>query len=102
MNDFDSHQEEIRAVDVYDGDRFLLASDGLTDNVDEDWLQRIISDNRNPQVAAELLAQQAVANNAGDDVTCVLFYVQCDLFSEPPASPSLTLWSRFASLFKPS
>ncbi len=31
MSDFDSDQEEIRAVDVYDGDRYLLASDGLTD-----------------------------------------------------------------------
>jgi len=102
MKEFDSKQEEIRAVDVYDGDRFLLASDGLTDNVHEDQLRAIIQDNDNPQEAAERLSQEALANDAGDDVTCVLFYVQSDVDHPPSAkAQSSTLWRRLMSLFKP-
>lgn len=100
MSDFDSDQEEIRAIDAYSGDRYLLASDGLTDVMDEDQLLAIINKNHNPQVAAERLAQQAMANDAGDDVTCVLFYVLDDSLREPPASPSPSLWKRLTSLFK--
>jgi protein phosphatase len=101
MSDFHSDQKEIRAVDVYDGDRYLLASDGLTDVVDDDQLLAIVNENHNPQVAAERLTQRAIANDAGDDVTCVLFYVQSDLDREPPVPPIPTMWKRLASLFKP-
>jgi protein phosphatase len=102
MDDFDSNQEEIRAVDVYDGDRFLLASDGLTDAVDKQRLLEIINENDDPQAAVEELAQQAIANDAGDDVTCVVLHVQSALDREPRASAGLTLWNRLASLFKPT
>ena len=102
MKDFASNQEEIRALDVYDGDRYLLASDGLTDVVDEVRLLEIISQNNNPQMAAEMLTQEAISNDAGDDVTCVVFYVQSDLSREPPAAPTPTMWQRLISLFNPT
>ena len=66
MKEFDSNQEEIRAVDVFDGDRFLLASDGLTDNVDDDQLMAIIDEYDNPQQGADRLGQEALANDAGE------------------------------------
>ena len=99
MKDFDSNQEEIRAFDVYEGDRYLLASDGLTDVVEEDRLLEIIRQNNNPQMAAEQLTQEALTCGAGDDVTCVLFYIQSDLSHEPQAAPTLTMWQRLKSLF---
>lgn len=101
MSNFDSDQEQIRAIDVYDGDRYLLASDGLTDCVDEDRLLEIIRENDNAQTAVERLTQEALANDAGDDVTCVLFYVRSDLSREMLVSPSQSLWMRLTSLFKP-
>lgn len=101
MSDFDSDQEEIRAIDVYDGDRYLLASDGLTDVVDEDRMLAIITENHNPQQAAERLTYEAIDNDAGDDVTCVLFYIQSDLLRQPPVAPIPTIWKRLASLLKP-
>ncbi len=101
MSDFDSNREEIRAVDVYDGDRFLLASDGLTDVVEENHILEIIHKNNDPEQAAEQLTREALANDGGDDVTCVLFYVQSDFSGEPPVSPSPTILKRLKSLFKP-
>ena len=102
IKDFDSNQEKIRAIDVYQDDRYLLASDGLTDVVEEDRLLEIINQNNNPQMAAEMLAQEAIACGAGDDVTCVVFYVQSDLIHETPPALSPTMWQRLASLFKPA
>ena len=80
MESFKADEEEIRVLDVYHADRYLLASDGLTDVVDEARLLEIISRNDNPQQAAELLAQEAIANGAGDDVTCVVFYVHAYMY----------------------
>jgi protein phosphatase len=64
----------------------LLASDGLTDVVDEQELREIVSENRDPQQAAEELAEKAVANGGGDDVTCVVFFVQSVVNVEAPPS----------------
>ena len=101
MKSFDSNQKEVRSLDVYHGDRYVLASDGLTDVVDEDRLLEITSRNDNPQLAAEMLTQEALAGGAGDDVTCVVFYVQSDL-SQEPAAPRQTVWQRLTSLFNPT
>ena len=98
MSDFQSDQEEIRAVDVYDGDRYLLASDGLTDVVGDEQLLSVIKETGNPQQAAELLTQQAISNGAGDDITCVVFQVQSDRTWEAPAGR--TIWQRLTSLVK--
>jgi protein phosphatase len=100
MKDFKS-DKEIRILDVYHGDRFLLASDGLTDVVDEPRLREIIAQNDEPQRAAELLTEEAVANGGGDDVTCVVFYVQ-SLLGFETASPWATFWERAKSYLTPS
>ena len=99
---FDSNQEEIRALDVYHGDRYLLASDGLTDVVNEDRLSKIISQNNDPQMAAEMLTQEALKGGAGDDVTCVVFYIRSDLSHEPPPASSPTIWQRLTSFINPT
>jgi protein phosphatase len=102
MEQFKANEEPIQVIDVFHADRYLLASDGLTDAVDEQRLLEIVKHNDNPQQAAELLTQEAIANGAGDDVTCVVFYVQSDLSYEPAAAPRLTAWQRLKSLFTPT
>jgi protein phosphatase len=84
---------------VYHGDRFLLASDGLTDVVEEHRLQEIISTEDNPQQAAEALTEEAVRSGGGDDVTCVLFYVK-SVLGPDAASARPTLWQRLTSRLK--
>jgi protein phosphatase len=67
-------------VDVWkvvpeEGDRYLLCSDGLTNEVGTDKITRVLSDARDPQGAAETLV--GLANEAGgsDNVTVVVLDV---------------------------
>jgi len=67
-------------VDVWEfvpeeGDRFLLCSDGLTNEVADDHLEEVLVGARDPQLAAESLV--ALANEAGgnDNVTVVVLDV---------------------------
>ncbi len=76
MKTFEADKEEIRVLDVYHGDRYLLASDGLTDNVGEDRILEIMGQVDEPQQAVDLLAQEALANEGHDDITIVVFFVQ--------------------------
>ena len=101
MKAFSGDQKKVQVIEVYHADRYLLASDGLTDAVEEERLSEIISRTANPQQAAELLTQEAIANGAGDDVTCVVFYVQSDLGDELSASQPPAMWQRLLSLFHP-
>jgi protein phosphatase len=101
MQNFKAGKKEIRVLDVYHGDRYLLASDGLTDVVGEVQLQSILSRCGDPQRAAEELAQQAIANGGGDDVTCVVFHVESDLETHARSEPA-GLWQRIRSLLTSS
>ena len=60
-------------------------------------LLKIICETDDPQEAAKLLIRQAIANNAGDDVTCVLFSIQSD---EQRKSPGPTFFHSLVSLFQ--
>lgn len=91
MKEFDSKQEEIRAINVYHGDKYLFASEGMTDVVDAERLLEIISDNMNPQISAEKLTEEVIASGAGDDVICVVFYVHSGLSQIPPVKLSLSI-----------
>jgi len=78
MRDYRADKEEVFVVDAYFGDRYLLATDGLTDAVDEQRLGEIVTRNDDPQQAAEALAHEAISCGAGDDVTCVAFFVRSE------------------------
>jgi serine/threonine protein phosphatase PrpC len=64
-------------------------------------LFNIVSQNDDPQRAAESLAEEAVDRGAGDDVTCVVFYVQSVLGRDAASAPR-TLWQRLGSWLKPA
>ena len=51
-------------LDVRGGDRFLLASDGLTGVVSDDALARVLAVCDDPQRAAKMLKDQALANDS--------------------------------------
>jgi len=74
--------EDVRVLDVLPGDRFLLASDGLTGVVRDSELTRILATCNDPQQAARLLTEQALANDSKDNVTSLVIHVA----SPPPES----------------
>jgi serine/threonine protein phosphatase PrpC len=54
------------------GDRFVLCSDGLVDEVDDFDIHTILDDNPDPATAAQALAAAAVANGGRDNVTVIV------------------------------
>ncbi len=67
--------EEVRCLDVLPGDRFLMASDGLTGVVGDDELAHVLGTCPDPQYAARLLKELALANQSKDNVTCLVIHV---------------------------
>jgi len=54
------------------GDRYVLCSDGLVDEVDDDEIAAILAANPTPQAAAEALVAAANAHGGRDNVTVVV------------------------------
>jgi serine/threonine protein phosphatase PrpC len=75
----DSWQIEVRV-----GDRFLLCSDGLTNEVSAPDLQQVLTEVDDPQAAAQRLITLAVDHGGRDNVTAVLVDV---ISLEPPTRP---------------
>lgn len=65
-------QFEIR---VYGGDKLLLCSDGLTNEVDDPAISAILSRFDDPSDAAETLVEKALEAGGRDNVTVALMYV---------------------------
>ncbi len=70
-----SGPEDVRAAEVRPGDRFLLASDGLTGVVTDAKLAEIVSSSDDPQFAARSLIKLALDNQSKDNVTCMVIHV---------------------------
>jgi protein phosphatase len=54
------------------GDRFLLASDGLTGVVSDEALAAMLRDCDDPQRTASELVRLALRNDSRDNVTCLV------------------------------
>lgn len=67
--------EDFRVMDVRRGDRFLMASDGLTGVVSDAELGRVLGSVEDPQEAAVLLKNMALSNDSKDNVTCLIVHV---------------------------
>jgi protein phosphatase len=70
-----SGPEDFRVLDVRPGDRFLLASDGLTGVVADEELARFLGTVDDPQKAAVQLKNLALQNDSKDNVTCLIIHV---------------------------
>jgi serine/threonine protein phosphatase PrpC len=66
---------DTQTIELREGDRILLCSDGLTSMVDQDSIAEVLNDRADPQDASELLVQ--LANDAGgeDNITAVVIEV---------------------------
>lgn len=65
------------------GDRYLLCSDGLVDEVDDERIAELLQSVPNPQQAADLLVATANANGGRDNVTVVVVDVVHERAAEP-------------------
>jgi protein phosphatase len=66
--------EDIRVLDVRPGDKFLLASDGLTGVVRDQAIAEHLGRHEDPQESARSLVALALANQSRDNVTCVVIH----------------------------
>lgn len=66
--------DDVHADDVRAGDRFLLASDGLTGVVPDERLAQILAEHDDPQAAARALMQLALDCHSKDNVTCLVIH----------------------------
>jgi protein phosphatase len=64
--------EEIQEMETEPEDIFLLCTDGLTREVDEDTIARVLGAGRNLEAAAHRLVESANEAGGRDNVTCVL------------------------------
>ncbi len=68
--------DEVRVVDVRPGDKFLLASDGLTGVVRDATLAEMIGRQDDPRESAHALVQHALISDSRDNVTCVVIHAE--------------------------
>ncbi len=71
---------------ICDGDRYMLCSDGLSDLLTHDEMQRRLVDNSDPKTAASLLVLRALELGGKDNTTCMIVDVSGD--NLPKASPA--------------
>lgn len=100
MKDFAPTAEEISVLDVYRGDRYLLASDGLTDILTDSKIEAIVSDHDDPQLAANALVRAAISEGAGDDITCIVFHVLGGDYGEEVGANHASWWMRAVSYIR--
>jgi protein phosphatase len=67
--------EDIRTLDLARGDRFLLASDGLTGVVKDEVIAEVLAACDDPQRAAQALVHRALENRSKDNITCLVIEV---------------------------
>lgn len=68
--------EVVRDLDLRPGDRFLLASDGLTGVVPDATLKEILARGDDPRRTADELVRLALENHSKDNITCAVVHVE--------------------------
>ncbi|HEY2252726.1 MAG TPA: serine/threonine-protein phosphatase, partial [Planctomycetaceae bacterium] len=61
-------------VDVQAGDRYLLCSDGATDGLDDNDIEKLLAAENDPQAAAAAIVAAADAAGSRDNITCVTVF----------------------------
>ena len=74
-------------VAVEDGDRFILCSDGLVDEADDDEIEREIRHSGGPQNLSERLVDLANRNGGRDNITVVVVDFEHELEAVVPDEP---------------
>lgn len=63
---------DVHVLDMTQGDRILLCSDGLFGMIDDDLILQVLTTEKEPQRAAERLCEEAVHAGGNDNVTTVV------------------------------
>jgi serine/threonine protein phosphatase PrpC len=66
---------DISVVEAAAGDRFVLASDGLTGSISDNDILQVVTSEPDAQKAAEKLVSLAIANDSRDNVSCITIYL---------------------------
>lgn len=62
-------------VHLEDGDTVLMCSDGLTNMLEDETIERIIKENEDPQAAADMLVKSANLNGGKDNIAIIIIKV---------------------------
>ncbi|MGB2925769.1 MAG: Stp1/IreP family PP2C-type Ser/Thr phosphatase [Limnothrix sp.] len=68
----DLHQIDVAQIELNDGDRLLLCSDGLTEEIEDTQIQSIMAENDTPEKTAATLVQTAKDNGGSDNITVII------------------------------
>ncbi len=69
-------QPDLYELNVKAGDRLLLCSDGLSTMLDDDQIESILVRTRDPQRAASLLVNEAIAAGGHDNITVIVLDIE--------------------------
>lgn len=70
---------DVWVLPPYAGERFVICSDGLTNEIDDDELREILQAHPGPQAAAEELVRTAVEAGGRDNVTVIVVDLDGDV-----------------------
>lgn len=82
-----AYQADVWVIPPYAGERFLICSDGLTNELSDRDLREILEEHPDPQSAAEELVREAVLAGGRDNVTVVVVNLEADGEDETVTSP---------------
>ncbi len=71
----DSVKPDYLRLDVLDGDRFVICSDGLTKELTDFGIRHFLDNNANPAAAVEAMMAAALENGGRDNITIVVLDV---------------------------
>lgn len=74
-------------IELHVGDRILLCSDGLVNEVDDESIGAILGEERDPDGAAQTLVETARANGGSDNITVIVIDVEPGS-TDVPAAPA--------------
>ena len=63
---------EVQEYSIADGDQLLLCTDGLTDMVDEDLIQAVLTEAASAKLACQSLVDLALSNGGRDNITVIV------------------------------
>ncbi|MET0734074.1 MAG: protein phosphatase 2C domain-containing protein [Microbacterium sp.] len=75
-------------LDVVDGDRFVICSDGLTKELTDYGIQHFLTENPDPADAVSAMLEAALENGGRDNVTIIVLDVARDGESSEPSEPT--------------
>ncbi|WP_052521427.1 PP2C family protein-serine/threonine phosphatase [Agreia bicolorata] len=78
-------------VPVEPGDRMFMCSDGISGEIDTESIARILSSEKDPQVAADRLVREGMARGGHDNLTAVVVDASLAPTASEPALPDDTI-----------